>query len=171
VGQASQPNPVYIILLTSESCLFDEKSSLVYYNAISLGKFMTPSSSHPIFQSRDVSDFPSFHTYDYARHFLSSCTRILGLETEPNGCEFEGRFAQVGTFPIGIDPHQFVEGLQRPTVQTRLKQLEKRFEGCKVIMGVDRLDYIKGIPQKLQALEIFLSQHPEWVGKVSQLWL
>jgi trehalose 6-phosphate synthase len=85
----------------------------------------------------------------------------------PNGIEFEGRYAQVGTYPIGIEPMQFVDGLRRDTVQTRLKSLEKRFEGCKVIIGVDRLDYIKGIPQKLHALEVFLAQHPEWVGKVS----
>lgn len=111
-------------------------------------------------------DLIGFHTYDYARHFLSSCTRILGLETMPNGIEFEGRYAQVGTYPIGIEPMQFVNGLQRETVQTRLKSLEQRFSGCKIIVGVDRLDYIKGIPQKLHALEVFLDQHPEWVGKV-----
>lgn len=34
------------------------------------------------------------------------------------------------------------------------------------MVGVDRLDYIKGVPQKLHALEVFLSDHPEWVGKV-----
>ena len=109
-----------------------------------------------------------FHTYDYARHFLSSVTRILGLATMPNGIEFEGRYAQVGTYPIGIEPTQFVQGLQSEKVQTRLKELEKRFEGTKVMVGVDRLDYIKGIPQKLHALEVFLTQHPEWVGKVGQ---
>ena len=54
-------------------------------------------------------DLIGFHTYDYARHFLSSCTRILGLPTLPNGVEFEGRYAHVGTFPIGIEPGQFVE--------------------------------------------------------------
>lgn len=111
-------------------------------------------------------DLIGFHTYDYARHFLSSCTRILGLETQPNGIEFEGRYAQVGTFPIGIDPWQFVEGLKLPVVQTRLTALEDRFQDCKVIIGVDRLDYIKGIPQKLHAFEGFLTQHPEWIGKV-----
>jgi trehalose 6-phosphate synthase len=52
-------------------------------------------------------------------------------------------------------------------VQKRIKQLETRFGGVKVIVGVDRLDYIKGVPQKLHALELFLSQHPEWIGKVS----
>jgi len=49
-------------------------------------------------------DLIGFHTFDYARHFLSSCTRILGLPTMPNGVEFEGRLAHVGTFPIGIEP-------------------------------------------------------------------
>jgi trehalose 6-phosphate synthase len=53
------------------------------------------------------SDLLGFHTYDYARHFLSSCTRILSLPTMPNGVEFEGRLAHVGTFPIGIDPTSF----------------------------------------------------------------
>src|SRR5258707_9526945 len=53
------------------------------------------------------SDLIGFHTYDYARHFLSSCTRILSLPTMPNGVEFEGRLAHVGTFPIGIDPTSF----------------------------------------------------------------
>lgn len=111
-------------------------------------------------------DLIGFHTYDYARHFLSSCTRILGLPTMPNGVAFEGRYAHVGTFPIGIEPMQFVDGLRKPTVEKRLAQLVKRFEGVKVIVGVDRLDYIKGVPQKLHALEVFLTQHPEWIGKV-----
>lgn len=54
-------------------------------------------------------DLIGFHTYDYARHFLSSCTRILGLPTMPNGVEFEGRLAHVGTFPIGIEPSSFID--------------------------------------------------------------
>ncbi|KAF8896572.1 glycosyltransferase family 20 protein [Infundibulicybe gibba] len=111
-------------------------------------------------------DLIGFHTYDYARHFLSSCTRILGLPTMPNGVEFEGRLAHVGTFPIGIEPGSFIENLKKDSVQTRITQLEQRFGGVKVIVGVDRLDYIKGVPQKLHALELFLTQHPEWIGKV-----
>jgi len=54
-------------------------------------------------------DLIGFHTYDYARHFLSSCTRILGLQTMPNGVELEGRLAHVGTFPIGIEPASFID--------------------------------------------------------------
>ncbi|KAJ3108898.1 Trehalose-6-P synthase/phosphatase complex synthase subunit [Phlyctochytrium bullatum] len=112
------------------------------------------------------SDLIGFHTHDYARHFLSSCTRILGLHTMPNGVEFEGRQVHVGTFPIGIDPIKFAEGLQNPKIRARIERLEKRFNGVKVLVGVDRLDYIKGVPQKLHAFELFLSEHPEWVEKV-----
>ncbi|KAJ4347243.1 Trehalose-6-P synthase/phosphatase complex synthase subunit [Didymosphaeria variabile] len=111
-------------------------------------------------------DLIGFHTYDYARHFLSSCSRILGLATTPNGVEFQGKLITVGAFPIGIDPEKFDEGLKKPKVQERIAALEKKFEGVKLIVGVDRLDYIKGVPQKLHALEVFLTEHPEWIGKV-----
>ncbi|KAF2211258.1 glycosyltransferase family 20 protein [Cercospora zeae-maydis SCOH1-5] len=111
-------------------------------------------------------DLIGFHTYDYARHFLSSCARILNLATTPNGVEFEGKLITVGAFPIGIDPDKFVQGLQKDNVIRRIETLKKKFDGVKIIVGVDRLDYIKGVPQKLHALEVFLTEHPEWIGKV-----
>lgn len=48
----------------------------------------------------------------------------------------------------------------------RIASLENKFAGVKLMVGVDRLDYIKGVPQKLHALEVFLTEHPEWIGKV-----
>lgn len=111
-------------------------------------------------------DLIGFHTYDYARHFLSSCSRILKLNTLPNGVEFEGRMVHVGTHPIGVDPQSFSDGLAKPKVQARIESLKKKFQGIKVIVGVDRMDYIKGLPQKLHAFEVFLTEHPEWIGKV-----
>ena len=134
-------------------------------------------------------DLIGFHTYDYARHFLSSCSRILfvyptlprvnisnvqtnsnrppsSTPTTPNGVDFNGKFVTVGAFPIGIDPEKFVDGLQKPSVQARITALTRKFQGVKLIVGVDRLDYIKGVPQKLHALEVFLSEHPEWIGKI-----
>lgn len=62
----------------------------------------------------------------------------------------------------------FVKNLQKQAVKDRINQLEQRFGGVKLIVGVDRLDYIKGVPQKLHAMELFLTQHPEWIGKVSR---
>ncbi|KAJ5597394.1 Alpha-alpha-trehalose-phosphate synthase [Penicillium hordei] len=111
-------------------------------------------------------DLIGFHTYDYTRHFLSSCSRLLGLATTPNGIEFQGKIITCGAFPIGIDPEKFKEGLKKEKVQKRIAMLEQKFQGVKLMVGVDRLDYIKGVPQKLHALEVFLSDHPEWVGKV-----
>ncbi|KAJ3557693.1 hypothetical protein NPX13_g9877 [Xylaria arbuscula] len=111
-------------------------------------------------------DLIGFHTYDYARHFLSACSRILDTRTTPNGVQYEGKFVTVAAFPIGIDPEKFVQGLQKPKVQERIAALKRKFEGVKLIVGVDRLDYIKGVPQKLHALEVFLTEHPEWIGKV-----
>ncbi|ORY79408.1 glycosyltransferase family 20-domain-containing protein [Protomyces lactucae-debilis] len=111
-------------------------------------------------------DLIGFHTYDYARHFISSCARILKLNTLPNGIECQGRMVHVGTYPIGVDPTRFEEGLAKPKVQQRIKALESKFQGIKLIVGVDRLDYIKGVPQKLHAFEVFLTEHPEWIGKV-----
>ena len=112
-------------------------------------------------------DLIGFHTYDYARHFLSAVQRILNVNTLPNGVEFDGRFVNVGAFPIGIDVETFTEGLKQDAVIKRIKELKESFKGCKIIIGVDRLDYIKGVPQKLHALEVFLGAHPEWIGKVA----
>ncbi|KAK4050701.1 Trehalose-6-P synthase/phosphatase complex synthase subunit [Microbotryomycetes sp. JL201] len=111
-------------------------------------------------------DLIGFHTYDYARHFLSSVSRLLGFKCWPNRVELVGRHATVGTFPIGIDPTQFLQCLEKDSVVSRISALRRRFEGVKIIVGVDRLDYIKGVPQKLHAMEAFLDEHPEWIGKV-----
>ena len=72
----------------------------------------------------------------------------------------------VGIFPIGIQPEKFTKTLEEPKVQDRIAVLEHEFRGRQIMVGVDRLDYIKGIPQKLQAFEMFLSNHPECVGSV-----
>ncbi|KAI8612256.1 glycosyltransferase family 20-domain-containing protein [Chytriomyces sp. MP71] len=113
-----------------------------------------------------AADLIGFHTYDYARHFLSSCARILGVHTMPNVVEFEGRQVHVGTFPIGIDPEKFHAGLEKESVRDRILSLKTRFTDLRVLVGVDRLDYIKGVPQKLRAFELFLEEHPEWIEKV-----
>jgi trehalose 6-phosphate synthase/phosphatase len=111
-------------------------------------------------------DLIGFHTYDYARHFVSACTRILGLEGTPAGVEDNGSLTRVAAFPIGIDPDRFTTALEAPEVRANIAQLLNRYAGRKVMLGVDRLDMIKGIPQKLLAFEKFLEEHPEWRDKV-----
>ncbi|KAL1299779.1 alpha,alpha-trehalose-phosphate synthase [UDP-forming] 1 isoform X1 [Arachis ipaensis] len=113
-----------------------------------------------------AADLVGFHTYDYARHFVSACTRILGLEGTPEGVEYQGKLTRVAAFPIGIDSHRFKRALELPEVQKHIKDLEERFKHRKVMLGVDRLDMIKGIPQKILAFEKFLEENPDWREKV-----
>ena len=72
----------------------------------------------------------------------------------------------MGTFPIGIQPERFTDTLAETKVQQRIAELENEFKGRKLMVGVDRLDYVKGLPQKLRALEVLLADHPELVGSV-----
>lgn len=113
-----------------------------------------------------MADLVGFHTYDYARHFVSACTRILGLEGTPEGVEDNGRLTRVAAFPIGIDPERFIAALETDVVKSHIAELRARFAGRKVMLGVDRLDMIKGIPQKLLAFEKFLEENPKWRDRV-----
>uniref|UniRef100_A0A803MDU5 alpha,alpha-trehalose-phosphate synthase (UDP-forming) n=2 Tax=Chenopodium quinoa TaxID=63459 RepID=A0A803MDU5_CHEQI len=113
-----------------------------------------------------AADIIGFHTYDYARHFVSACNRILGLEGTPEGVEDRGKLTKVATFPIGIDANRFIRTLTLPKVQEYLTNLRERFAERKIILGVDRLDMIKGIPQKILAFEKFLEDNPDWSDKV-----
>jgi trehalose 6-phosphate synthase/phosphatase len=106
-------------------------------------------------------DLLGFHTYDYARHFLSACTRLPGASSSPKGIEWEDHFSAVGVYPIGIDPDHFEEILQMEETTKRIEELCTKFQGKQVIIGVDRMDYIKGIPHKLLAMERFLSDFPQ----------
>ena len=119
-----------------------------------------------ILQGVLAADLIGFHTFDYARHFLSVCARTLGLESSPRGVDFQGHFARVGIFPIGIDPQHFLRTLEQPSVRARIDELQERFRNERVLIGVDRLDYIKGVPHKLLALETLLTRYPEWKDKV-----
>eukprot|EP00897_Mesotaenium_endlicherianum_P008101 jgi/Mesen1/7319/ME000376S06482 len=113
-----------------------------------------------------AADLIGFHTYDYARHFVSACTRILGLEGTPEGVEDQGKLTRVAAFPIGIDPDRFINALETDIVKNHIDELKARFAGRKVMLGVDRLDMIKGIPQKLLAFEKFLDENAQWRDKV-----
>ncbi|KAG7394423.1 Trehalose-6-P synthase/phosphatase complex synthase subunit [Phytophthora boehmeriae] len=106
-------------------------------------------------------DLLGFHTYDYARHFIAACARVPGAQSSPKGVEHNDHFSAIGVFPIGIDPDHFENILNSDVTQKRIAELRTKFAGYKVIIGVDRMDYIKGIPHKLLAMERFLSLYPE----------
>ncbi len=105
-------------------------------------------------------DYVSFQIGDYARHFRSSCLRILGVDSDPDWLEIDGRRVGIGVDPIGIDVEGFRATLEEPETARLLAELEQQYEGRQLILGVERLDYTKGIPQKLQAYERLLEREP-----------
>lgn len=106
-------------------------------------------------------DYIGFHTGDYARHFRSSCLRVLGLESAPDTIEYDGRLIGIGAHPIGVDVESFRETLRDPETAIAQADLDTRYRDRRLVLGVERLDYTKGIPQKLAAFERFLEEDPE----------
>ena len=116
-------------------------------------------------------DLIGFHSFGYARHFLSSLLRVLGLEQEFGQVIHEGRPVKVDTFPLGVDVERFSQATQVPEVITELEDLRRNTAGRKVVLSVDRLDFTKGILERLRAFEGFLDQYPTWRGQVSLISL
>ncbi len=113
------------------------------------------------------SDLVGFHIYDYVRHFLSSCKRILSSEVKGSSIDNYGRNTTADSFPIGIDYKKFDEAANSRTVSKRAREINKIYKNQKIILSVDRLDYSKGILERLEAFELFLKEHPHQHGKVS----
>eukprot|EP00249_Psilotum_nudum_P024224 c29125_g1_i7 orf=295-2883(-) len=115
-------------------------------------------------------DVIGFHTFDYARHFLSCCRRTLGLEYESKrgyiGLEYYGRTVSIKIMPVGIHMGQIQAGLNLADTELRISELNEKYKGKTVLLGVDDMDIFKGIGLKLLAMEQFLLQHSEWKGKV-----
>lgn len=104
--------------------------------------------------------------YNFSRHFISACTRLLGLESRPNYISAYGVHVSVDTIPIGIDVEKVEHDAFSVSIDEKVTALRDLFPGKKLIIGRDRLDSVRGVAQKLYAYEMFLNLYPEWVGKV-----
>jgi trehalose 6-phosphate synthase len=79
---------------------------------------------------------------------------------------FEKREIRLGPFPIGIDFESFKKGATSEPVARRSQQLRATFPDCQLILGVDRLDYSKGIPERLRAFRNALESDPKLRGRI-----
>ena len=112
-------------------------------------------------------DVIGFHTNQYAKDFLDSARIVLsGVSRSPRDLHWDGRRVTVHGFPLGIEADEWKEKLKTEAAKQELASILEQFKGQKILLGVDRLDYIKGIPEKLRAFDRFLNEHPEWLGKV-----
>lgn len=108
-----------------------------------------------------------FHTDEYKRNFVECCRRGLEVKANEDDIVYQGYKSHIGTFIVGIDPQKFENGLTDKNVQKRVRELEEEYQRKTVILGVDRLDYTKGLVQKLHGYGHFLQQHPDLKGKVT----
>src|SRR5919198_1351071 len=111
-------------------------------------------------------DLIGFHTLTYASHFANSLSRILGLGTEVDRIVRRGREIRVAAFPMGGDAAAFSQTAESPEVQAQVEKIHRDAEGHRILLGVDRLDYTKGIPRRLLAIERLLEREPSLRGKL-----
>jgi len=112
-------------------------------------------------------DLIGFHTHDYVRHFLSSVCRIMGIEHTLGKLTIGNRFIKVDAFPMGIDYEKYSQARNNTSVQKEVAKILQTVGKRKIIISIDRLDYTKGITQRLEAFDLFLSENPEYKGKVT----
>ncbi|WP_217606294.1 bifunctional alpha,alpha-trehalose-phosphate synthase (UDP-forming)/trehalose-phosphatase [Chitinophaga sp. GbtcB8] len=111
-------------------------------------------------------DLLGFHTFDDSRHFINAVTRLLPINASSNVLMVNDRAVIAEPFPMGIDYERYGSMVSNPDVKDQLKQLKDNFNDIKMILSIDRLDYSKGILQRLQAYELFLQLHPEYTEKI-----
>lgn len=104
-------------------------------------------------------DLLGFHTDQWADNF-----RICARARDQRGGD-RSRWPLISVLPIGVDPEQFVAGDDDPDGEIR--QLQTGLGDRKLMLGVDRLDYSKGIPERLAAFERLLERYPQWRGRVT----
>jgi len=118
-------------------------------------------------------DVVGFHTDGYRGNFLRSCARLLGgAGVEVRGSSVilpDGRAVATVTAPISIDAAEFAQYAIDPDTEKDIQNLEEQFRGRTLLLGVDRLDYTKGIIERLLAVEMLLERNPELRAKLAFL--
>lgn len=108
-----------------------------------------------------------FHIYDYVQHFLSSCRRLIGTEDDAGSIVLNERIVRIDAFPMGIDYACYRDSMKSRLAQKWKTRTEEGAEHRKIMLSVDRLDYSKGIPNRLHAFSTFLERYPEWRGRIT----
>jgi trehalose 6-phosphate synthase len=121
-----------------------------------------------------AADVIGFHTEGYAENFREAARDLLGAQIarahEHDGYDllWHGRRVRVEVHPIGIDVDEFTALGERESIAREAEVVREEAGGVeRLIVGVDRLDYTKGLPLRLEAFERFLERHPEWHRRVT----
>ncbi|MCB0418591.1 MAG: trehalose-6-phosphate synthase, partial [Bdellovibrionales bacterium] len=120
-----------------------------------------------VLQALLESDLIGFHDYSYLRHFCTSLQSVLGLESSLLKVETDKKTVQLGVFPVSIDTKKIQQASRSAGVRKQIRAYRRKQHYDYAILGVDRLDYSKGIDLKLRAFAELLRVHPELRGKAS----
>ena len=111
-------------------------------------------------------DLLGFHTMAYVENFRHCVGALSPAQVSDDVVRHRGRRIRMRAFPIGIVPEGFQEPVE-PSIAEEVAGLLRAIAPSRLVLGVDRLDYTKGIPERLQAFGRMLELFPEWRGKVS----
>jgi trehalose 6-phosphate synthase/phosphatase len=110
-------------------------------------------------------DLVGFHTRRYRGHFTAALRRLFGIEPKADGSVlWSSRRVALGIFPMGVDAADIAARAADPVVLDERAALRSGVD--RLLVGIDRLDYSKGIPRRLLAFERLLHNHPEWRERV-----
>jgi trehalose 6-phosphate synthase/phosphatase len=110
-------------------------------------------------------DLVGFHTRRYRGHFTAALRRLFGVEIDAQEhVQWRGRTVRIGIFPMGVDTASIALRAADQRVIDLAQEIHAGVE--RLIVGVDRLDYSKGIPRRLLALQRLFEKYPEWRGLV-----
>lgn len=117
-----------------------------------------------ILQSLLCADLIGFHAESYRHNFIHSAAKVLDIDLGIDSINYGERRVRVGVYPISIDVDHFER--KSPAIDAAVTQIRAGTEGKKTLLGVDRLDYTKGVPRRLLAFERLLEREPSLRGKV-----
>lgn len=112
-------------------------------------------------------DLLGFHTFDDVRHFISAATHILPVHVDANRLRVGNRLVLAEAFPMGMDSEKFSNLGNDVKVKNIIAKLQNNFKEKRLILSIDRLDYSKGIIERLNAFELLLEKNPEYIEKIS----
>ncbi|ALD20699.1 bifunctional alpha,alpha-trehalose-phosphate synthase (UDP-forming)/trehalose-phosphatase [Hymenobacter sp. DG25A] len=112
-------------------------------------------------------DLIGFHTFGYMRHFLSAVSQLLGYSSQNGQIDTPSRAVLVDAFPMGIDYKRYSRAAASKVAKEHEAAYRQALQEVRVILSIDRLDYTKGIAQRLRAFELLLQRYPEWREQVS----
>ncbi len=116
---------------------------------------------HELLEGLLGADLVGFHTFGYLRHFRSAVLRLTGRESDIYTIRHDQMQTHIGVFPIGINWTGFEQELNSERFRATHNRFMQDYKDLRIVLSVERLDYTKGIPQKLKAIEKFLESNPD----------